>query len=75
METAELKSIADAADFIVNGYAFTTCEQGVRVLNLNKPDHAAVLSAKGEMLETSMDDVELEIVRDFYSRNKEFLVA
>ena len=49
--------------------------RGVRVLNLNKPDRAAVLSLEGELLETSMDDVELGIVRDFFLRNKEFLAA
>lgn len=75
MGTAELARIADAADFIVNGYAFTACDQGVRVLNLNKPDRAAVLSLEGELLETSMDDIELGIVRDFFLRNKEFLAA
>ena len=28
MGTAELERIADAAAFIVNGYAFTACDQG-----------------------------------------------
>ncbi len=39
---ADIKQVADAADMIVNGYAFTQCPEGYRVLNLNRPDRAAV---------------------------------
>lgn len=35
---ADIKQVADAADMIVNGYAFTRCTEGYRVLNLNRPD-------------------------------------
>ena len=38
---ADIKQVADAADMIVNGYAFTRCTEGYRVLNLNRPDRAA----------------------------------
>lgn len=31
---ADIKQVADAADMIVNGYAFTRCPEGYRVLNL-----------------------------------------
>ena len=31
----DVKQVADAADMIVNGYAFTRCTEGFRVLNLN----------------------------------------
>lgn len=55
-----IKQVADAADVIVNGYAFTKCELGFRVLNLNNPESAAVFSEKGEALETTMDDIELD---------------
>lgn len=54
--------VADAAEVIVNGYAFTKDNSNVRVLNLNKPGKAALLSKSGEVLETSMDDVELDII-------------
>ncbi|MCD8013597.1 MAG: hypothetical protein LUG99_10550 [Lachnospiraceae bacterium] len=33
----DIKEIADNADVIVNGYAFTKCDLGYRVLNLNRP--------------------------------------
>ena len=51
--------VADAAEVIVNGYAFTKTGENVKVLNLNRPEKAAYLSQSGEVLETSMDDVVL----------------
>ena len=50
----DLIKIADNADLIVNGYAFTKSNVGYRVLNLNKPDRAIVLSFGGDILETTM---------------------
>lgn len=57
----KLIKIATIADVIVNGYAFTKDGANVRVLNLNKLDKAAFISNAGEVLETSMDDIELGI--------------
>ncbi len=62
---ADIKQVADAADMIVNGYAFTRCTEGYRVLNLNRPDRAAVFSKDGKVLETSMDDIEVRIAGDY----------
>ena len=73
MTEAAIMSIADAADMIVNGYAFTRDPKGFRVLNLNQPDKAAVITKAGEVLETSMDDIELQIARDYYTANRQFL--
>ena len=75
MSEAELKAVADAADIIVNGYAFSVSEDCIRVLNLGSPSRAAVLSSTGEVLETSMDGIELSIVNDYFRRNREFLAA
>lgn len=69
----KIAAIADAADMIVNGYAFSAWNEGYRVLNLNRLDRAAVLSKDGEVLETSMDDIELAIVRDYFRSNRRFL--
>lgn len=55
----DIKTIADKADVIINGYAFTRNEDRIQVLNLNSPDKAAVFSSDGLMLETTMDDIEL----------------
>lgn len=69
----DIFKVADEADLIVNGYAFTKCEEGYRILNLNRPDQAVVLSEDGETLETTMDDIQIQIVKDYYKKNKKFL--
>lgn len=70
----DIAAIASAAGMIVNGYAFTNAENGhVRVLNLNSPGSATVLDRDGTVLETSMDDMEVGIVQEYYRNNREFL--
>ena len=68
----DIKDIADKADMIINGYAFTKDNEWVRVLNLNCINHAAVI-LNDKIIETNMDDVENEIVMDYYNRNKQFM--
>lgn len=70
---SEIERIAQGADFIVNGYSFFCQDSMVRVLNLNNPACAAVLSRNGDVLETSMDDIELSIVQKYWEKNKEFV--
>lgn len=65
----DIKSIADKADIVVNGYAFTREEDGIHVLNLNSPDKAVVFSEDGEVLETTMDDIELSIASRYLHQN------
>ena len=66
----ELIKVADEADMIVNGYAFKLKDGHVSILNLNRPDRAAVLTMDGEMLETSMDDIELSIVQNYLQKSE-----
>ena len=61
------------ADMIVNGYAFTKENEFIQVLNLEYSTKASVLNLAGEMIETTMDDIEVEIVTDIYLRNKKYL--
>ncbi|MCM1160390.1 MAG: hypothetical protein NC412_04115 [Roseburia sp.] len=68
----DIKDIADKADMIINGYAFTKDNKCVRVLNLNCTNHAAVI-LNDKIVETNMDDVENEIVMDYYNLNKQFM--
>ena len=68
-----IMDVADAAEVIVNGYAFTKAGENVKVLNLNRPEKAAYLSQAGEVLETSMDDVELDIVLEYYQKNRKYM--
>ena len=67
-----VKDIADQADMIINGYAFTRQEKYIRVLNLNYLNHAAVIY-DNKIVETNMDDIENQIVLDYYNNNKQFL--
>ena len=69
----DIKTIADKADFIVNGYAFTRMDDRIQVLNLNSPVKAVVFDADGEVLETTMDDIELSIVCRYLQQNLKYL--
>lgn len=71
----DIKKIADTADMIINGYAYTKCNERIRVLNLNHPESAAVLSTDGETLETTMDDIELKIAKNYLQQNRQFMEA
>ena len=68
----DIIDIADKADMIINGYAFTKDNEWVRVLNLNCVNHAAVI-LNDNIVESNMDDVENEIVMDYYLHNKKFM--
>ena len=43
----KIREIADQADMIVDGYAFTRENKQIRILNLNNPDKALVISEDG----------------------------
>ena len=55
-----LKQIEKAGDYI-------------RVLNLNRPNKALVFDYNQEVIETSMDDIEIQIVFDYYNKNKKYM--
>lgn len=69
----DIKTVADKADVIINGYAFTRENGQIRVLNLNCPDKAVVFSMEGEVLETTMDDIELSIANRYLKQNLKFM--
>lgn len=60
--------IADAASTIIDGYAMELLENGVRITNLHQLEHVTFVSPKGEVLETTMDDIELSIAMKHYQR-------
>jgi hypothetical protein len=64
----DIKKIADGADMIINGYAFTRNDNYIKVLNLNCVNHAAVIY-ENQIVETNMDDIENKIVLDYYLEN------
>ena len=69
----KIREIADQADMIVNGYAFTRENNQIKILNLNNLDKALVISEAGEVLETTRDDIEIRIVLDYWSSDRKFM--
>lgn len=69
----DIKNIADNADVIVNGYAFTRKDDGIHVLNLNSPGRAVVFNEQGNVLETSMDDIEISIASGYLQQNLKYM--
>ena len=69
----KLKAIADSAEMIINGYAFVRDENNIKVVNLNSPNKALLMDYTGDVLETSMNDIEIDIVLDYYHRNKKYM--
>ena len=67
-----VKDIADNANMIINGYAYTKDGDYIRVLNLNCLNNAAVIY-KDKIVETNMDDIETQIALDYYEKNKRFM--
>ena len=69
----DIKNVADKADVIINGYAFTRNEDRIQVLNLNCPNNAAVFSSDGQILETTMDDIELSITSRYLQQSLKYM--
>ena len=69
----DYRAIAKDANMIINGYAFTKNGENIRVLNLNNPEMAIVFDKDIEVLETSMSDIEIQIVKTYLSDNIEFM--
>lgn len=69
----DIQTIANCADLIVNGYAFERKPDGIHVLNLNSPDKATVFNNEDEAIETTMDDIEISIVRKYLIANRKFM--
>ena len=67
-----IKEIADKADLIVNGYAYTRDRDYIRIINLNSLNHNAVIYID-KIVETNMDEIETQIVLDYYIQDKDFL--
>lgn len=71
----KVQALAENAEVIINGYAFSKCDLGISVVNLNSPDSSAVFGNDDEMIETSMDDIELSIARDYLQKSKKYMEA
>lgn len=69
----DIKSVADKADIIINGYAYTKEDDRIHVLNLNSPQKAVVFNLDSEVLETTMDDIELSIASRYLQQNMKYM--
>jgi len=67
----EVKKIADNADMIVEGYAFTRKDGFITVLNLRNTGSAMVMDNNGIMLETNMNEIEQALVERIWKINAE----
>ena len=72
---SEIEKIVQSADFVVNGYAFECKSEIIRILNLNDTSKATVINRAGDVLQTSMDDIEISIVLAYWDKNKRFVEA
>lgn len=66
------REIADHADMIVAGYAFTVKEDYIEVTDLNDLNKRAVIQ-NGDLVESVMEDMDDELVMLYYNRNREIL--
>jgi hypothetical protein len=70
----DIDKIVEDATMIVCGYAFSKLEDGhIRIISIEPPYHAAIIQTDGEVLETNMDEIETEIVNDYWKRNKKYM--
>ena len=70
-----LKEIADKADMIIKGYAFTRDGDFVRELKLNGGQTSMVISPDGSMIETNMDEIEQALVQNIWSKDSKYMEA
>ena len=73
MPEKEIIKMADEAEMIIKGYAFTYKEGNVAVLNLNAPNRAVLLSKEGKVLESNTDVIEEALIIKIWNENKEFM--
>ena len=74
MPKAKAAKIADAANLIVGGYAMLQHELGFRIVNLNS-GNALIVSNDFNVLETSMEDLEIEVAIGYLKTNRSFMEA
>lgn len=72
MPEAKMKEIADAADMVVNGYAYTIIGDNIRVLNL-RTGKAAIVTLSHEISETNMDDMDIAVAMRYLAENEQFM--
>ena len=73
MPEERIKEIADSADMIIKGYAFTKSGEFIRVLNLNDGESSMVIMPDGTMVESNMDEIEQALVQSIWQRDSKYM--
>lgn len=73
MPETMLQDIADKADMIIRGYAFTRDGDLIRVFNLNDRESSMVIMPDGTMVETNMNEIEQALVLDIWGKNAKYM--
>lgn len=68
-----VRDIADKADMIIRGYAFTRDGDLIRVFNLNDRESSMVITPEGVMVETNMDEIEQALVLNIWSKDSKYM--
>ena len=72
MPETKMKEVADAADMVVNGYAYTFLGENIRILNL-RTGKAAIVTSGHEVSETNMDDMDIGVAMQYLIENEQFM--
>ena len=75
MPETMVREIADKADMIIRGYAFTRDGDLIRVFNLNDRESSMVITPGGMMVETNMNEIEQALVLSIWSRDSKYMEA
>ena len=73
MSESRIREIADNADMIIRGYAFTKEENVIRIFNLNDKESSMVILPDGTMVETNMDEIEQALVLDIWQKDSKYM--
>lgn len=73
MSETKIREIADKADMIIRGYAFTREDALIRILNLNDRESSMVITSDGTMVETNMNEIEQALVLDIWQKDSKYM--
>ena len=73
MTEEKIRKIADEADMIIKGYAFTKKGNFIHIFNTNDGISAMVITADGTMIESNMNEIEQALVQKIWHRDSKYM--
>ncbi len=74
MSEEKIREIADKADMIIKGYAFTRNDEGlIQVIYLGDSASSMIITADGERVATNMDEIEQALVLDIWKKDSKYM--